>query len=177
MGSIPNTIDNFFTNAEAKSYFKDGLAYMRDRLTELGLTTESVLVLFEGEVQVEFPEYPLAFIWVFNTKETPKRFNSGLVSDTSEFFVIELVDEDIETTFSMREQFKRLCLSSPSFTSHDGLNCQAHIVGTEPNIIGEQRHKGVMFYIKIDYKIDGRKQIREYPLTSINLDANFNVEE
>ena len=81
MGSIPNTIDNFFTNAEAKSYFKDGLAYMRDKLIELELTTENILVLFEGEVQVEFPTFPTAFIWVWVIRQgkwTKRNTKSGL---------------------------------------------------------------------------------------------------
>lgn len=174
---IENSILNFFKNENAKSYFKDTLQYFKERLTELGINSESIIVLFEGEVQDEFPECPIAFIWVFNTKDNPKRYNSGLVSDTFEFYVIEVFDRDTEVTFSMRERLKRIFLKHPSLTSYDGLNCKVNILGTEPNIVGEQRIKSNMFFIKIDYKIDGRKDIKEYPIEDFQTTVKFNLED
>ena len=173
---ISNCISNFFRNEDAKSYFKDALRYFRDRLMELGIAEQSVMVLFEGEVQDEFPAYPMAFIWIFNTKDNLTRYNSGRVSDTMEFYVIEVFDKDTEVTFSMREQLKRIFLKASSFTSHDGLNCRVNLLGTGPNFIGERRIKSNMFFMKVDYKVDGRKTITEYPINSIQTSANFNLE-
>lgn len=174
---ISNSVVNFFNNENANSYFKDTLSYYKDVLIDLGIKENSILVLFEGEVQNQFPEYPLAFIWVFNTKDNLQRYNSGLVSDTYEFYVLEIFDKDIEITFSMREQFKRILLKNPTFTSHDGLNCKVNLLGTEPNLIGEQRIKSNMFFIKIDYKLDGRKNIKEYPINNIEAKARFHLED
>jgi len=168
MENISNSINNFFKDDTAKSYFKDTLNYFRTKLTELGIPPTNQLILFEGEVQNRFPPFPLAVIWVFNTQDNITRLNSGLISETYEFYTIEIVHLETETTFAMREQFKRLLLKSPSFTSHDGLNCKINLLGTEPNLVGERRIKSVMFFIKADYKIDGRKKIDEYPVETID---------